>query len=323
MADNVVLVNAINNAIDEAMAEDKNVYMMAESTHGTVFGIGGPQILSKYGDERFLDVPIAEKGYANIAIGSALTGKRPIIDLMFGDFTGITFHELVQEAPAIHYISGGQFSCPVTFIAVQGAGIGGGCHHSANVEGWFMNAPGLKVVCPSTADDAYGLMKAAIADNNPVLVLAHKLQLATSGPVPEGYTVPIGKSKIVKEGSDVTIIAGQHMLDHAMEAVQELEAEGISVEVIDPRSLRPFDREGFAASAKKTGRVLIVTEHPVCGGVSAEFAAAITEDCFNELKAPVARLGQAETVIPHAQEENFIFPSTASIKACVEQLVKA
>lgn len=323
MADNVVFVNAINNAIDECMEKDKDVFMMAESTHGTVFGVGGPQILGKYGDERCIDVPIAEKGFATVAIGAALAGKRPIVDLMFGDFTGICHHEIVQEAPAIHYISGGQFNCPIVFFAVQGAGIGGGCHHSANVEAWFMNAPGLKIATPSNAADAYALMKAAIEDNNPVLVLTHKLQMATACEIPEGYTVPFGKCSVVKEGKDVTIIASQLMLDFVMSAVPELEAAGISAEVIDPRTIRPFDREGFAASAKKTGRVLVVTEHPACGGIGAEFAAAITEDCFKELKAPVARLGQEEVVIPHASEEMFIFPNKDKIVACVKELMKA
>lgn len=315
---------AINEAMSEEMAKDKNVYLIGEDVgnYGGIFGCSAG-MLDKFGPERVLDTPITEAIICSMGVGSAMTGKRPIVELMFADFASLGFDAIVMQAAKMRYNSDGEATVPVVFRAAQGAGIGGGLHHSNNVEAWLMQAPGLVVVTPSTAADYKGLLKSAIRSENPVVVLEHKMDLAKKGEVPDGdYTIPLGKADVVKEGTDVTVIASQWMRTFAEEAIKEVEKEGISVELIDPRTILPFDKEAFCKSAKKTGRVIIVSEHPKTGGIAGEFAFAIQEECYKELKVPVHRVCGLDASIPFGPEEMCVLPSKDSIAEAIRHIVK-
>ncbi|WP_094607540.1 2-oxoisovalerate dehydrogenase subunit beta [Sporomusa silvacetica DSM 10669] len=315
---------AINAALTEEMTRDGNIYLMGEDI-GLCAGCFGVTkgIIEKYGEDRVIETPIAETGFCAMAVGSAVTGKRPVVELMFADFVSLAFNPIVMEAAKLRYVSGGKATVPIVFRAAQGAGGHFGLHHSNCVEGWLMNSPGLIVVSPSTAADAKGLLKAAIRSDNPVVFLEHKMMYGVKGEVPEGdYIIPLGKADVVKEGKDVTVIASQLMRTYTEAAIKEVEKEGISVELIDPRTILPFDIETFAASAKKTGRVIIVHEHPKTGGVGGEFAAAITEQCFAELKKPVKRVCGADISVGMGDVEPHIFPTAGSIADAIRDIVK-
>lgn len=313
---------ALNQVFIEEMERDSNIYMVAESAKGTVFGVGGPPLIEKFGEERVIDAPIAEAGYAAMAIGSAVMGKRPIVDLMFGDFMSLAYQAVVMEAAKLRYVTNGQVEVPVVFMGAQGHGIGGGLHHSNNVEGWILNSPGLVVVTPSTPEDAAGLMRSALRGKNPVAFLFHKTALGKSAVVPEGHIVPFGKADIVQEGTDVTVIASQLMRDYAEAAIKEVEKEGISVELIDPRTILPFDKECFVKSVKKTGRVVIVQEAPKTGGVAGEFATTIQEECFSDLKTSIKRVCGLDASVPYGEQEKYLFPSTEDIAQAIRDIVK-
>lgn len=324
MTKKMTVSQAINEAMCEEMERDENVYLMGEDVgkYGGCFGVS-VGMFEKFGAERVIDTPISEQILCAMGVGSAMTGKRPIVELMFADFATLGFHSIVMQAAKMRYVTGGIATVPMVYRAPQGAGISGGLHHSNNVEAWLMNAPGLVVVSPSTPRDAKGLLKSSIRSVDPVVFLEHKFQYALKGEVPEGdYTIPLGKADVVQEGTDVTVIASQLMRTFAEKAIKEVEKDGISVELIDPRTIRPFDKDTFCKSAKKTGRVIIIHEHPVIGGIGGEYAAAIQEECFNSLKAPVKRLGQLETSIPYGPEEMCVFPSKDSIAAAIRDIVK-
>lgn len=324
MSKKMTVMEAIRAAMSEEMRRDPNVYLMGEdiAKYGGCFGLSAG-MLDEFGPERILDTPITEAVICSMGVGSAMTGKRPIVELMFADFLTLGFDAAVMQAAKMRYVSNGEATVPLVIRGPQGAGISGGLHHSNNVEAWFMNAPGLVVVSPSTAADAKGLMKAAIRSDDPVIFLEHKLQYADKGEVPDGdYTIPLGKADIVQEGKDVTIIASQLMRTFAEQAIKEVEKDGVSVELIDPRTIRPFDKKAFVASAKKTGRVIIVNEHPKVGGVGAEYAAAIQEECFKDLKAPICRLGMLEASITYGTEEMCLFPSKDDIVAAIKDIMK-
>lgn len=316
------MTDAINQVFLEEMERDSNIFMVAESVKGTVFGLGGPPLLDKFGPERVIDTPIAEAGYAAMGVGAAVRGKRPIVDLMFGDFISLGFQAIVMEAAKIRYITNNQASAPVVFLAAQGHGISGGLHHSNNVEGWLMNAPGLVVVTPSTPADAAGLMRSALRGGNPVVFLVHKTGLGMKGEVPDGHLVPFCKADVVREGSDVTLIASQMMRGYAEKAIAEVEKEGVSVELIDPRTILPFDKECLCASAKKTGRVVIVQEAPKTGGVAGELATAIQEEVFHDLKAPIKRVCGLDASIPYGAEEAYLFPTPEDIAGAIREILK-
>ena len=319
----MLMTEALNQTFLTEMERDPSIFFIAESVKGTVFGLGGPPLIEKFGMGRVLDAPITEAGFAAACVGAAMRGKRPICDLMFGDFFSLGYQAVVNEAAKMRYVSNGKATVPVVFLGAQGIGVTGGIHHSNNVEGLLMQAPGLVVVTPSNPADAVGLMRSALRGNNPVAFLVHKTGLASKGEVPEGdYTVPFGKADVVKEGDDVTVIASQLMRDFATQAIAEVEKDGISVELIDPRTILPFDREAFAKSAKKTGRVVIVQEAPETGGVAAEFAAAIQEDCFHELKAPVKRVCGFNGSICYGPEEIEMVPNQDEIAAAIRAIVK-
>lgn len=314
---------AIIEAQKEEMLRDKDVLLIGEDVEvfGGCFGQDAG-LFEEFGGERVMNMPISESGYTGMGVGLAMVGKRPIIELMFADFGAYAFDSIANQAVKMRYQSGGLWKIPMTIRAPQGGGVCAGETHSQCVEGWFQNVPGLKIVVPSTPADALGLLKTSIRDDDPVLFLEHKALMGMRGEVPDGdYTIPLGQANLVREGKDVTIIAYQMMLRFAREAAEELEKQGISAEIIDPRTLWPIDYKTITESVTKTGRAVVVHESPLRGGVGGEIAASITEKCFSSLKAPVKRLGAADCFIPFNDAEFFVFPSKDKIKDAVLQLM--
>lgn len=320
----ITFSQAVMEAQMEEMERDQNVFIIGEDVAkmGSAFGQCAG-LYQKFGSSRIFNMPIAESGYVNFAVGAAMTGKRPIAEMQFADFIVLAFDAVGNQGPKQRYMSGGELSVPLTVRAPQGAGFGAAAQHSQCVEGWFMNFPGLKIVMPSNAYDAKGLLKAAIRDNDPVLFLEHKALLGMKGEVPKGeYTIPLGQAKIVKEGKDVTVIALQALVHQALEAAKELAKEGIDVEIIDPRSLIPLDKETIGQSVKKTGRAVIVHEAPKRGGIGGEISAVISEYFFPYLKAPIKRLGAANVPLPFGMPEQYCLPNKNTIIESVKEILK-
>lgn len=315
---------AIAEGQKEELQRDQNVILLGldvEKMGGSFGQCAG--LVEAFGPERVMNMPISESGYTGAAVGLAMLGKRPIVELQFADFGAYAFDSIANQAAKTRYMSGGQWQVPMVIRGCQGAGFGAAAQHSQCIEGWYQNIPGLKIVVPSTPADAKGLLKTAVRDDDPVLYLEHKALLGIKGDVPAGdYTVPLGKASIAREGKDVTIIAYQLMLYRSLEAAAELEKEGISVEIVDPRTLFPLDVETIAASAAKTGRVLIVHEHPTRGGIGGELSAVISEKCFKDLQAPIKRLGGADTPLPFGLPEQFCIPDKNRIIQGVKELIK-
>lgn len=315
---------ALIEAQREELLRDENVVIIGEDIQkfGGCFGetMG---LYEQFGGERVINMPISESGYTGMGVGLAMMGKRPIVELMFADFGAYAFDSIANQAAKMRYMTGGNFSVPMTIRAIQGAFSGNGETHSQCIEGWFQNIPGLKIAIPSTPADALGLLKTAVRDNDPVLFLEHKSLLGIKGEVPDGdYTIPFGKARIDREGKDVTIITYQMMLRFAKAAAAELAKEGIEAEIIDPRTIHPLDKEAIAASVKKTGRALIVHESPLRGGAGGEIAAFIADECFESLKAPIKRLGGADAFVPFNAQEYFCFPNDRKIADTVRALLK-
>ncbi len=318
---------AINEAMSLEMRRDEDVFLMGEDVglYGGAFGVS-VGMFEEFGAKRVKDTPISEAAIAGAAAGAAVTGMRPIAEIMFSDFITISMDQLVNQAAKMRYMFGGKAKVPMVLRAPAGSGTGAAAQHSQSPEAWFCNAPGLKVVIPSTPADAKGLLISAIRDDNPVLFLEQKLLYRTKGDVPEGeYVVPLGKAKVQKEGTDVTVITYGRMLPMCLEAASELEKEeGISVEVVDPRTLVPLDKETIIASAKKTGRVLIVHEACQTGGFGGELTAVIANsDAFFYLDAPIVRYGGMDVPIPYCPElEKNVVPKIDNVKKKVVELVR-
>lgn len=318
---------AIKEAMSYEMRRDENVFLMGEDVgvYGGAFGVSVGMI-DEFGPERVRDTPISEAVIAGAAAGAAVTGMRPIAEIMFSDFITISMDQLVNQAAKIRYMFGGKAKVPMVLRAPAGSGTGAAAQHSQSPEAWYCNVPGLKVVIPSTPADAKGLLIAAIRDDNPVLFLEQKLLYRTKGDVPEGeYIVPLGKAAIHREGSGVTVITYGRMLPMCLKAAEELESEeGISVEVVDPRTLVPLDRETIIASAKKTGRVLIVHEACQTGGFGGELAAVIAgSEAFFYLDAPIMRYGGMDVPIPYCPElEKNVVPTLENTKKRIIELVR-
>lgn len=314
---------ALLEAQKEEMLRDDSILIVGEDVEiwGGCFGQEAG-LYQMFGGERVMNMPLSESGYTGMGLGLAMVGKRPIVELMFADFGAYAFDSIVNQIVKTRYQSGGRWKVPMVIRAPQGAGVSGGETHSQCVEGWFQNVPGLKIVLPSTPADAFGLLKTAIRDDDPVLFLEHKALMGMRGDVPDGdYTIPFGEANIVREGKDVTIITYQMMLQYASAAAADLATQGIDVEILDIRTLWPFDHKKIAASVAKTGRVLIVHESPLRGGVGGEIAASIVEQCFSDLKAPIRRLAGADCFIPFNDAEFFCFPSKDTIKSAVMEMV--
>ncbi len=315
---------AVKRALDEELARDENVIFFGEdvAVAGGVFKVT-PGLYEKYGGVRVRDTPISENAIIGAGIGAAVTGLRPVVELMFADFAAVTLDQIINQAAKFRYMSGGQLKVPLTIRAAQGGGAGFASQHSQCVETWFMHAPGLKVVVPSNPADVIGLLKTAIRDDNPVIFLEHKVQYAEKGEVPDGeYLIPFGVANIVRKGKDVTVIATQKMVAVAMSAAEELAKEGISCEVIDPRTLVPLDIETITKSVQKTGRLVTVEEAPHAGGWGAEVVTRITDNAIWSLEAPVVRVTLEGALIPFSQPlEDYVIPNKGRVVDAIHRML--
>lgn len=300
----ITYAQAIREAITLEMRRDETVFLMGEDVgvYGGAFGVSAG-LIEEFGPARIKDTPISEAVIAGAAAGAAMTGLRPIAEIMFSDFLTITMDQIVNQAAKVRYMLGGKLKVPMVVRAAAGSGTGAAAQHSQSPEAWFANVPGIKIVVPATPADAKGLLTAAIRDDNPVLFLEQKLLYKTCASVPEGeYIVPLGKAKICTEGDDATIITYGHMLDICIQAAKIASKTGINAEVIDLRTLIPLDRQTLINSAKKTGRVMIVHEACQTGGFNGEIAATIcASDAFYSLKAPIMRCCGADVPMPFCQ----------------------
>ncbi len=272
-------------------------------------------LVQEFGPERVLDTPISEAGFTGIGVGAAMTGMRPVVDIMFGDFVGLIMDQMVNQAAKVHYMSGGKWKVPMVLRTTLGATRRSAAQHSQSLHAWFCHIPGLKVVMPSTPYDAKGLLKSAIRDDNPVVVYEDKMMYKLKGPVPEeDYTIPLGLADVKREGEDVTIIATSSMVQVALGAAKLLEEYDISAEVVDPRTLWPLDEQTLVDSAKKTSRVIVVDEGYERYGVTAEIAAMIQERAFFDLEGPVKRMGAMHVPIPFSPPlEDATVPTEQSV----------
>ena len=295
-------LEAVREALTQEMRRDPAVFLLGEDigVYGGAFGVTGG-MLEEFGPERVRDTPISEAAIAGAATGAALMGMRPVMEIMFMDFLTISMNQLVNQAAKMRFMFGGKASIPLVCRAPAGSGTGAAAQHSQSLEAWFVHTPGIKVVAPATPGDVKGLLVASIRDNNPVIFMEHKLLYRTKGAVPEDlYTVPLAEADVKREGRDLTIVAYSIMVPRALEAAEKLADEGIEVEVVDPRTLKPLDTETIVRSVSKTGRVLIVHEAPITGGVGAELAATIADsEAFDFLDAPIRRLAGRNVPIPY------------------------
>jgi pyruvate/2-oxoglutarate/acetoin dehydrogenase E1 component len=317
---------AIREAMAIALESDPAVVLMGEDigTYGGAFQVTG-DLIERFGPERVMDTPISELGGAGVAVGAALTGLKPIFEFQFSDFAALAMEQIVNQAAKLRYMLGGEAEVPVVFRMPSGSGTGAAAQHSQSFEAWFGHVPGLKVVQPSTPAEAKGLLLAALADPDPVIVFEHKLLYKMKGPVPAGhYITPIGKAAVVRPGQHVTIVASAIMVHRALEAAAKLAKEGIEAEVIDLRTVRPLDRETIIASVKKTGKLLCVYEGVRTLGVGAEISALVAEsEAFDYLDAPIQRLGGAEAPIPYNPDlERAAVPQMPDIERVARQLAK-
>jgi pyruvate/2-oxoglutarate/acetoin dehydrogenase E1 component len=320
----ITYLEAINQALHEEMAANPDVFMAGIdiAERGDVFG-ATQGIYSKYGKERIMDTPIAESGIIGLAIGSAARGLRPVVTIMFMDFMGVAFDQILNQMAKMKYMYGGKVSLPLTVLTNAGAGTSSAAQHSQSLEALLCHVPGLKVVMPSNAYDAKGLMKAAIREDNPVFVVQHKRLGRTRAEVPEhDYTVPLGKASVVREGKDITLVATSWMVHESLAAAEKLAERGIEAEVVDPRSLVPLDMETIVESVKKTHRVVVVHEAVRFGGIGGEIASQITEEAFDYLDGPPLRIGAPSSPVPYSPVlEQAWIPGVDEILAAANELV--
>jgi len=326
MSRELTYAEAIREAIDLAMAHDERVFLVGEDVglYGGAFGVTDG-LFQKYGPERVRDTPISEAGIAGVATGAALTGMRPIAEIQFMDFITLSMEQLVLQAAKLRFMLGGKVQVPLVLRTPAGAGTGAAAQHSESLENWFVHVPGLKVVMPSTPADAKGLLLASIEDPNPVIFVEHKLLYRTKGVVPEGYyTTPLSQGEVKRSGRDLTIVATSLMVVRALEAAAKLAEEGIEVEVVDPRTLKPLDAEPIVRSVCKTGRVLLVHEAVKTGGFGGELVAVIAEsEAFDFLDAPIRRLAGLDIPVPYNRElERRMVPQVDDIIVAARRLVR-
>lgn len=316
---------ALREALREEMRRDQSVFLLGEDIGrfwGGAFKVTDG-LAQEFGDERVRDTPISESAIVGTAVGAAITGMRPVAEIMFGDLTALAMDQIANQAAKIRYMFGGQASCSLVIRTPFGAGVNIASHHSQSLEAWFMHVPGLQVAIPSTPYDAKGLLKTAIRGNNPVFFCEHKLLYPIEGEVPEEeYLIPFGKADIKKQGSDVTIVATSYMVHKALNAAATLEKQGIEAEVVDPRTLTPLDKASIIASVKRTGRLVIVSEDCKTAGVSAEITAVVAEQAIDYLDAPIKRVTATDTPIPFSPPlEQYVIPNEQSIIKAVKEVV--
>lgn len=296
----ITFAQAINEALAEEMRRDPRVFIIGEDVAeaGTPFKVLSG-LVEEFGTERVVDSPISEAGVTGIAVGAAMTGMRPVVDIMFGDFLTLAMDQIVNQAAKAHYMSGGKLKVPMVIRTTLGAGRRSAAQHSQSLHAWLSHVPGLKVVLPSTPYDAKGLLKSAIRDDNPVAFFEDKMMYRLEGPVPsEEYILPLGVADVKREGRDITLVATSSMVHVALGAAELLAEIGIEAEVVDPRTTSPLDREALIESAKKTSRAMVIDEGYEQYGVTAEIASVIAEGAFYYLDAPVKRMGAMDVPIP-------------------------
>jgi pyruvate dehydrogenase E1 component beta subunit len=316
---------ALREALREEMQRDPTVFLLGEDIGrywGGAFKVT-EGLTEEFGDERVRDTPISESAIIGTAVGAAITGMRPVAEIMFGDLTALAMDQIANQAAKIRYMFGGQAKCPLVIRTPFGAGVNIASHHSQSLEAWFMHVPGLYMAVPSTPYDAKGLLKTAIRGNNPVFFCEHKLLYPIEDEVPEEeYTIPFGVAEVKREGTDVTIVATLYMVHKALNAAKQLEKEGINAEVVDPRTLTPLDKEAVIRSVKKTGRLVIVSEDCKTAGVSAEIAAMVAEEAIDYLDAPIKRVAEPDTPIPFSPPlEQYAIPDEKAIIKAVKKVV--
>ena len=321
----VTYLNAINQALHEEMRRDENVFVMGED----VAELGGAfkvteGLLAAFGEDRVIDTPISEALIVGAGIGAAILGMRPVVEMQFGDFISCGFDQIVNTAATLRYRHGGRAACPLVIRAPSGAGVHGALFHSQNPEAWFARVPGLKVVTPATPYDAKGLLKAAIRDNNPIVYFEHKrLYRSVKEDIPEGeFITPIGVAEVRQQGRDLSVITYGGTVHQCLDAARIVDKEdGLSIEVLDLRTLLPLDREAILATARKTGKALIVHEDRVTGGFGGEVAAIIAENAFDSLDGPVRRIAAADAHTAFSPPlEEFILPNTNKIVEAIRSL---
>lgn len=315
---------AIREALEQEMERDENVYVLGEDVGvwGNLFGCT-KGLLERFGKERVKDTPIAEAAIAGCATGSAAYGLRPVMEIMYIDFISIAMDQIVNHAARWHQLSGGRVCVPMVVRTQGGVGFRNSSQHSQSLENWFVNVPGLVVVMPATPYDVKGLLISAIRDDNPVIFIEHKALYRLRGVVPEEpYTIPLGTAEVKRVGRDITIVANSWMVWHALEASEILDRDGISCEVVDPRTLYPLDEETICASVRKTGLCVVVNEAPAAGGWSGEVVSVVAENCFRDLKKPPRRVTGMRTGIPYDKDlERMVVPGVTQIVEAVKSLI--
>jgi len=318
---------AIREALREEMVRDPSVFLLGEdiAKHGGAFGVTRT-LFDQFGPKRVRNTPISENTIAGAAVGAALVGMRPVAEIMFVDFSGLAMDQIANQAAKLRLMTGGQAKVPMVIRMPQGGGAGKStaAQHSQSLEVWYAHIPGLKVVLPSTPYDAKGLMKSAIRDNNPVIFLEHKFLYSARQMVPcADYSLPLGKCDIKRAGSDVTVVASGYMVWHAMTAARALQAEGISVEVVDVRSISPLDEETIGQSVRKTGRAVLVAEACRSYGPTGEWTAVVVEQAFDYLRAPIVRVTGRNSPIPFADSiEDGVWPDCDDVTAAIRKVME-
>ncbi len=320
----ITMREALNQAMREEMHRDENVFLMGEevAAYQGAYKVS-KGMLEEVGDQRVIESPITELGFAGLGVGAAMAGLRPIIEFMTFNFSILATDQIVNSAAKMLYMSGGQINVPIVFRGPGGSAYQVSSQHSQAIESWYAHFPGLKVVMPSTPADAKGLLKSAIRDNDPVIFIEQERMYGNKGEVPDGddFIIPLGIAEVKREGKDATIVARSLMVPIALKAAEELEKQGLSVEVVDPRTIRPLDIDTIINSVKKTNRVVIAEEsHSFCG-VAAEISAQITERAFDYLDAPVKRLSGVDAPMPYARNlERLALPDVARLVAAVREV---
>jgi pyruvate dehydrogenase E1 component beta subunit len=322
----LTFAQAVNQALAEELRRDPTVFIIGEDVAeaGTAFKVL-TGLVQEFGPDRVLDSPISEPGITGLGVGAAMTGMRPVVDIMFGDFLTLVMDQLANQAAKAHYMSGGKLKVPLTLRTTMGATRRSAAQHSQSLQAWVAHVPGLKVALPATPADAKGLMKSAIRDDNPVVVIEDKMDYTVKGEVPddEDFLIPLGVAEVKREGEDITIVATSSMVRVAFAAAEQLEADGISAEIVDPRTLSPLDDETIVRSAEKTGRAIVVDEGHNRYGVTAEIASVIADRAFWSLDAPVKRLGALDVPIPFSPPlEDVTVPTPDLVAQTARELVR-
>jgi pyruvate dehydrogenase E1 component beta subunit len=320
----ITIREALNQALSEEMQRDENVFLLGEevAAYQGAYKVS-KGLLEEFGEKRVIDSPITELGFAGLGVGAAMAGLRPVIEFMTFNFSILATDQIVNSAAKMLYMSGGQFKIPIVFRGPNGSAYQVSSQHSQALESWYAHFPGLKVVMPSTAADAKGLLKSAIRDDDPVIFMEQERMYGMKGEVPDDpdFTIPLGVADIKREGTDATIVARSLTVPLALKAAEELEKDGVSIEVVDPRTIRPLDIDTIIRSVQKTNRVVIVEESHAFCGVGAEISAQIMERAFDYLDAPVKRISSADAPMPYAKNlEQLALPDVAKIVAAVREV---